>query len=119
VNGRFAVPIDFEGMLRYCEGQTPASETEPSDAELQELLRTMALMLACAHGARDELSAAQGAGPAISSGVLLANGAIALGRQADSLMARCRPAHPYQRTLVVLMGCAQALKAELLGMSER
>lgn len=77
----------------------------------------MALMLACAHGARDELSPREGASPAISSGVLLANGAIALGRQADSLMARCGSAHPHHRTLVILMGCAQALKAELLALS--
>lgn len=111
------MPIDFEGILRYCEGQTPARETEPSDAEVEELLRTMALMLACAHGARDELSRGEGTVPAISNGVLLANGAIALGRQADASMARCRPGHPHHRTLVVLMGCAQALKAELLAMS--
>lgn len=108
---------DFEGILRHCEGQTRASETEPSNAELQELLRTMALMLACAHGAREELSPGEGAGPAISNGVHLADAAIALGRQADSLMARCRPAHPHHRTLVILMGCAQALKTELLAMS--
>jgi len=111
------MPIDFEGMLRYCEGQSPASETGPSNAELQELLRTMALMLACARGSRDQMSPGEGAGPAISSGVLLANGAIALGRQVDSMMARCRPAHPQHRTLVILMGCAQALKAELLALS--
>ncbi|MBW8755784.1 MAG: hypothetical protein JF595_16880 [Sphingomonadales bacterium] len=107
----------MEGILRQCEGQSAASETEPLNAEIQELLHTMALMLACAHGARDEPSPGEGADPSISSGVLLANGAIALGRQANSLMAQCRPPHSQHPTLVVLMGCAQALKVELLAPS--